>query len=358
MAAQFRVVDSGIADGRRQIALDQAMIELHKAGRTPDTVRFMGFPPTVLIGRHQALRHEVRLDHCRANGIGLVRRITGGGAIYLDQGQVGWELVLSRRRLPMRTLGDYTGAICEAVADGLAKVFGIDARFRPRSDIEVAGRKLCGTGGFFDGDTLIYQGTVLVDADPARMIACLNVPAASPATRDLDRAEARLVTLKELLPGRAISTAEVREAVLAGLTGKLGLSVAAGELTDAEADLACRCHDEEIGTDAFVFEIDSPGGAGVATATRRTPGGTISAYVRLEGARGARRIRELLLTGDFFALPPRVVYDVEAALRGVPVADLGAAVERGLAGSKHEVFTIPAASLREVVVAAAEQGAP
>ena len=99
MAGRFRVVDTGVLEGRFNIAIDQAMIEEHQAGRIPDTFRFMRFPPTALIGRHQALRQEVDVDHCRAHGIGIVRRITGGGAIYLDEGQLGWGLVFHRKAL-------------------------------------------------------------------------------------------------------------------------------------------------------------------------------------------------------------------------------------------------------------------
>jgi lipoate-protein ligase A len=89
----FRVIDTGVREGRRQIAFDQAMIDAHKAGRIPDSIRFLRFPPTALVGRHQALSREVKLDYCRSHGIGVVRRITGGGAIYFDEGQLGWELV-------------------------------------------------------------------------------------------------------------------------------------------------------------------------------------------------------------------------------------------------------------------------
>ena len=71
----------------------------------------------------------------------------------------------------MATLGDYTQANSVArLPEAFPRLSRIDARFRPRNDIEVDGRKLSGTGGFFDGDTLIYQGTVLVDLDPAAMV--------------------------------------------------------------------------------------------------------------------------------------------------------------------------------------------
>ena len=130
MPTPFRLLDSGVRPGRTQIAFDQAMTDLHKDGRSPDTVRFMRFPPTVLVGRHQAVAHEIKVEDCLADGVDMVRRITGGGAIFLDEGQVGWEIVLSRRRLPMATLADYTQTICEAVAAGLSETFGIEARLR------------------------------------------------------------------------------------------------------------------------------------------------------------------------------------------------------------------------------------
>ncbi|HSQ04600.1 MAG TPA: hypothetical protein VLN59_11215, partial [Burkholderiales bacterium] len=77
-AKPFRVIDTGIRSGRANIAFDQALIEAHKARRIPDTIRFLRFRPSALVGIHQILSHEVRLDYCRTSGIEVGRRITGG----------------------------------------------------------------------------------------------------------------------------------------------------------------------------------------------------------------------------------------------------------------------------------------
>lgn len=251
MPLAFRVIDTGVREGRRQIAFDQALIELHKQAASPDTIRFLRFPPTVLVGRHQTLSDVVHLDACRAQGIGLVRRITGGGAIYLDEGQVGWEIVLSRKRLPQPALADYSRVICEAVSHGLSAAFAIAANYRPPTDIEVAGAKLCGTGGYFDGDTLVYQGTVLVDVTPSRFAALLRLP--PPAAESPPQ---RLTTLKHLLNGTPPEVAAVQAAVLAGLATGLGLDLRPGEPSPAEENLAARFHADEIGTDEFVLHGD------------------------------------------------------------------------------------------------------
>ena len=54
-ASPLRVIDSGVIEGRLNIAIGQAIIELHREGAVPDTLRFLRFPPTALVGRHQAL---------------------------------------------------------------------------------------------------------------------------------------------------------------------------------------------------------------------------------------------------------------------------------------------------------------
>lgn len=352
MKPTFRVVDTGLRDGRANIAYDAALIEARRTGLIPDTIRFLAFTPTALVGRHQAISRELKLDYCRAHGIGLARRITGGGAIYFDEGQLGWELVFDRRTLGLSTLAEITQAICTAAASGIERL-GVAAAFRPRNDIEVAGRKLCGTGGFFDGDVVFFQGTLLIDCDPEAVIAALNVPAPKLAKRALDSAAQRIVTLKALLGAQLPSVERIKMALVAGFADGLGIEPVWGTTTPGEEALARRAHDDEIGTDAFVFEIDDPNAdRRLPPGTQITAGGTVTAYVKLEES-GTVRVREALITGDFFAAPPRLVLDLEAALRGVPVREIGLTVEKFFAERRAEVLSVAPADFR----AALEQAA-
>ena len=349
-APHFRVIDTGVRDARPNIAFDQALIDGHKAGDIPDTIRFLQFRPSALVGRHQDLSQEIRLDYCRENGIGVGRRITGGGALYLDEGQIGWELVFRRDTLGIADLGGLTQAICEAAAAGLSRL-GIDAQFRPRSDIEVDGQKLCGTGGFFDGDTLFYQGTLLIDFDPAKMVAALKLPAPPPG------ADAppppRMTTLRALLGDEQPQLGTIYEAMIEGFRSGLGIDAAWGEISAAEESQARALHDQEIGTDAFVHEIDdADAGEDVRTASERTPGGAVTAHLRLEGPR-RNRLREVLVTGDFFVTPPRAIYDLEASLRGLTVDELGEAVDRYFERADVGILTVPPEVFRRVIEAAA-----
>lgn len=350
---RLRVIDTGIRSGRENIAFDQALIEAHAAGRVPDTVRFLRFRPCALIGLHQILNHEVRLEFCRQQGIEVGRRITGGGGLYLDEGQMGWELVLDRRVLGTADLAEIAARLCNAAAQGL-RALGVPAQFRPRNDIEVDGRKISGTGGFIDGATLFYQGTLLVDFDAARMIEALKVPAAKLAKRDLDDAQRRVITLREVL-GRVPAFEEVQAALLAAFRDTLGLEPQWGEITEYEEALAQRLHASEFGTDAFVGSLDAPESDETLVSTTLTRrGGTLRADIRLEGPQ-RERLREVLITGDFFVTPPRAVYDLEAALRGRHVAEAGAEVEAFFARGGCDVVGLTPRDFRDLVETALSQ---
>ncbi len=357
MARAFRIIDTGVRADARNIAFDAALIELHQQGRVPDTLRFIQFPPTVLIGRHQALSREVRVAHCRANGIGLARRITGGGAIYMDEGQFGFELVFDKSALGLTSLAELTQTLCEGVAVGLGRL-GVAAKFRPRNDIEVAGRKISGTGGFIDGNTVIFQGTILVDMDSARMLSALNVPQEKLAKRALDSAAQRVVTLRELLK-EVPPLADIKQALVVGFAERLGIDTEWGEITEDEETLAARHYDEEIGTEEFLHNIDDPeSGRDVQVGRHLGAGGSVTAHVRLEGAR-LDRFREVLLTGDFFVTPPRVIFDLESHLRGTPVADMRKAVTDFFAASDIGLLSVRpedfAAAIENALAAPAER---
>jgi len=356
MARTFRLIDTGIRDGRANIAFDAALIDERQAGRVPDTIRFLRFPPTALIGRHQDLSREIDREYCAANDIGTVRRITGGGAIYLDPGQLGWELVFHRSSLGIAALPDVARAICEAAAAGF-RLLGVDAQFRPRNDIEVDGRKISGTGGFYDGDVLIYQGTVLVDLDAQRMARALRVPQGKLAKRSLDSAAQRVVTLKELLGDRLPDLATIKSALVRGFEAELGITAVAGDITPQEETLARQYLDDEIGTDEFVAEIDDPAGDGAVLSGSHTgPGGTIDAFVKLEAGSRAT-LQRVLISGDFFVTPPRVVFDLEAHLHGVGIDEVDDAIEGFFRDCPVDTLSVTPADFRASIADALARGA-
>ena len=80
----WRMIDTGLRPPAQNIALNRALLEARAAEEIPSMLRFLRFTPSALLGYHQSAEQELNLDYCRAHGVTIQRRITGGGAIYFD----------------------------------------------------------------------------------------------------------------------------------------------------------------------------------------------------------------------------------------------------------------------------------
>jgi lipoate---protein ligase len=244
----LRVIDTGLRPPRWNIAMTAALAELHGAGEIPDTLRFQRFEPCVLVGRNQDIRREVRLDRCRQKGVALARRLTGGGAVYMDAGILSWEIVAGCRRFGA-DLAEAAEKICTAVADGLAR-FGVPARFSPPNAIEAQGRKISGASGYFEGATLVYEGTVLVDFDLRDMAEVLYLPDAKGNDAVL---LAHRVTSMAAILGRAPAIDEIQRALAISICNCLHSSIKNEIVSTRELVLTEGLSAAKFGTDAFVF---------------------------------------------------------------------------------------------------------
>lgn len=354
----LRVVDSGLRGARFNLSLTEALSRGRRAGTTPDTLRFQHFPRSAIIGRHQLLHREVDLDWVAAQGVETARRMTGGGAIVMGPGLLGWELVLARRSVP-RALDEVTALVCSGVAAAL-RGFGLAAAYRPRNDVEVEGRKVSGTGGYFDGDVLVFQGTVLVEMDLDFMARALRLPARKLGRRGLAAMAERVTDLRALL-GAAPAMERVQEAVAEALGAALRMEPRQGVLSAAELAAAEAIAAAEIGTEAFVRGHDEmqPVEGRVVSHGVQTPGGAIEVVLKLRDGRAAI-VDQALVTGDFFAQPPGAVAALEARLRAVPAEALAATARAWLTESGARFLGIDTEGFVAAIAGAAAElrGAP
>ncbi len=324
----WRLLDTGPLGAAENMAFDEALLTACDEGASPDTLRFLEWSePCVLVGFNQAVELEVREDYCREHGIGVNRRITGGGAILCGPGQLGWEVIARRDApgLPARPEGLHR-LLCEAAVEGL-RALGLRASFRPRNDIEVSGRKISGTGGTEGRRAFLFQGTLLVDFDVEAMVRALRVPAEKLRDKEIDSIRDRVTWLgRELRP--VPDTGAVKRAVADGFRRVLGITLRAAGPTPREERLL-RDLLPRFGSDRWIYGVRRPFLHRLELrAVHRAPGGLIR--VSLMADARARRIRQVLITGDFFTSPPRAVLDLEAALKDAPFdpRELGAAVRR------------------------------
>ena len=243
MTRMLRVADTGVRPSRWNISMTAALAEMHRVGRIPDTIRFHRYPRSVLVGRQQSLAQEVDVVRCRQGGVEIARRVTGGGAVYMSPGILAWDVVAGRDRFGS-TLAEVSSGISAIVAGGLCRL-GVRAMTARPGDIEIGGQKVSGSGGAFEGRTIILQGSLLIDFDREEMASVLKARA-----RGLAPA-ARVASLADFL-GRVPSIEEIKAAIMAELPGTWRASIVDGVLRSEELAIAEKLFAEEIGTDEFV----------------------------------------------------------------------------------------------------------
>ncbi len=315
----WRVVYTGQRPHYENIALDQIMLELKAEGKIPNTIRFLQFKPEcVLIGYHQAVEQEVREEYTSREGIEVGRRITGGGAIYFDETQIGWEIIADRRDLGDLSYEELTRKICTAAAKALQKL-GVNAQFRPRNDIEVDGKKISGTGGVFEGNAFLYQGTVLVDFNVERMLKSLQIPVEKLTSKGIKAAEDRVTWLKRELK-RVPLKEEIFEAFVCAFEEEFGIKTQWGDLTEEEKKLLEEKKDYFKSEDWIYNVKRAPDTSEVLYGIYRCPGGTFRVSAKVDTER--KVLQQVIINGDLFIHPKRLIYDLEAYLKHTPIEEV------------------------------------
>lgn len=333
----WRLLDTPPLPAAANMALDETLVELKGLGQTPNTIRFLQFAsPSVLVGYHQSLDEELRLDFCRAQHIDINRRITGGGAIFFDTTQLGWEVICDKAffkvRIPNQKL---FRQLCEPVVTALA-LLGLNATFRPRNDIEINGRKISGTGGTDSEEAFLFQGTMLVDFDIATMLKCLKIPVEKLKAKEIDSVKERVTCLKWELDHLPDLTT-IKQAVIAGFEAHLNIKLVPGELTPAETALFQRKL-PHFTSDQWIDAVKPRAPRRrVLQSAYKSEAGLIRYTVAVNPL--SRRIQNLFITGDFLSFPARALYDLEAELRHQPLEQqsLQARIEDFFAQGRMEI---------------------
>lgn len=314
--------DSGLATGPRNAALDRAQMARSRA-RGEALLRLHRYHPTACLGAHEEPRHAVRAAYCAEAGIPVVRRPTGGGALYLDPDQLAWTLTAPLRRPDLWPgLEAAYGRLARGIAESLGEL-GIDARAAAPNDIEVGGRKLGSVFVALDNDLIIAQGTLLVDLDMEGLLKALRVPKEKLSPEGIQSARQRFTSLRGLL-GEA-PPSRLQAALRRGVEAAVGLAF----------DPSLSIH-EQVGAQARALAPPAPEDRPqTMEAFRKLGGGVLYAGVRLDPE--ATRLERLHLSGDLDLHPLGLLADLEDWLQGAPLAALEGRGREFFARRAHEL---------------------
>ncbi len=239
MTETWRLVDLEYReDPFMNMAVEEAIPRMVGEGESPSTVRFWHNSNTIVIGCFQSTRLEVNMEACKETKTEIVRRFTGGGAVYHDSGNLNYAISLRKGHplVPGQNLQSVFEKLSEGSVQGLRKL-GVKAAFQPVNDIQVDGKKVSGAAGSIRWNTIFHHGCILVNSDLRILGKVLNVPKAKLEDRHVASVQKRVTTVRDEL-GRDVSTREVRDAIVGGIESCYGVRVKSGVLTREELGLA------------------------------------------------------------------------------------------------------------------------
>ncbi|HEX8777203.1 MAG TPA: biotin/lipoate A/B protein ligase family protein [Rhodanobacter sp.] len=158
------------------MALDEVLLVEVGAARRPPTLRLWEWAsPAVVIGRFQSLRNEVDGDAARRHGIDVVRRISGGGAMFIEPGNTITYSIYAPLSMVEGLSFQESYALMDAWVLEALRELGIEAWYQPLNDLASAAGKIGGAAQTRRGGALLHHVTMAYDIDAAKMLDVLRI---------------------------------------------------------------------------------------------------------------------------------------------------------------------------------------
>ncbi|MDO9537575.1 MAG: biotin/lipoate A/B protein ligase family protein [Thermoplasmata archaeon] len=170
----WRLVDSDLQEPAYTVAADEAMTMARSKDIVPNTLHFYRRKhPTVSLGYFQKADIVLNLEFCKENDIQIVRRTTGGSAIYTDSNHLIYGLAVNEETLPGSREQTFK-KVCSAIVLGL-EYMGVKAVFKPVNDVLVDGRKISGSAQMRRWGIILQHGTLILRNEPEMMLGALKM---------------------------------------------------------------------------------------------------------------------------------------------------------------------------------------
>ena len=256
---------------------------------------------TIVVGKYQNTAEEIDQAYVDAHGIRVARRLSGGGAVYHDKGNLNFTFIVDRADAPGLNFKIFVEPVIQALAR-----FGVHAAFTGRNDLTIDGLKFSGNAQYARRGRLLHHGCIMLDSNLTSVADALRVKEAKFDSKAVKSVRSRVTTINAHAPA-PISMEDFKGALKE-------CAMASGELepcTLTEEDLAAirKLRDEKYATWAWNY------GCSPAYDMRREmkfPAGLVTAHLSAEGG----KIKAVRFYGDFFG---GELGELEGAMVGLPL---------------------------------------
>lgn len=266
----WRLVNTGSLDGAMNMAIDEAILTAHTEGKVPPTIRFYAWNiPTLSIGYFQRVEREVNLPAVREQGVGFVRRATGGRAVLHDQ-ELTYSIIVSEdypniphsvtesyRLFSLGLLEGFRGLGLNAELVSLNKENGKKkaesaACFDSPSwyELVVEGRKVAGSAQTRQRGTILQHGSILLDLDIDLLFSLLSFRSERVKERLQQSFSGKAVAINDLSAQR-VTWDQAVDAFVEGFAKGMDIELKPEPLTAEEQALAAELAATRYGTDAW-----------------------------------------------------------------------------------------------------------
>ena len=248
----WRIINSGLADAPTNMAIDEAILLAHSAGKVLPTLRFYGWQPAaVSLGYFQRALSEIDVEACTERNIAVVRRLTGGRAVLHDAELTYSIVVREDHPLIPKTITASYRYFSQGLLAGL-EALGIQAQMtvpvaaygqkkkQPASaacfdapahfEVAVGGRKLVGSAQVRKQGVILQHGSILLRFCAEEFAQLLRLPSAENREQTVQMLKSRATSIEEVL-GRSVTWQEVYNPMPEAFASALGIQLVKTELT-------------------------------------------------------------------------------------------------------------------------------
>ncbi|MCF0239406.1 MAG: lipoate--protein ligase [Streptococcus gallolyticus] len=257
--------------------------------------------PTIVIGKHQNAIEEINKTYTDEHGIHVVRRLSGGGAVYHDLNNLNYTIISNKSQEGAFDFKTFSQPVIETLAD-----LGVTATFTGRNDLEIDGKKFCGNAQAYYKGRMMHHGCLLFDVDMTVLGNALQVSKDKIESKGVKSVRARVTNILDELPEKM--TVEAFSNQLLNKMKESYPDMTEYVFSDDELKNIQALADQQFGTWDWTY-----GEAPEYTIKRsvRYPAGKITTYANVEKS----VIKGMKLYGDFFGI--KDVADIEQALIGL-----------------------------------------
>ena len=292
------IFNPDIRDPKINLAVEEYILK-HLNVDHEDYILFYINGPSIIIGKNQNTSEEVNLKYIEENGIDVVRRLSGGGAVYHDEGNLNFSFITKDDGNSFNNYKKFTQPIVDALRN-----LGVEAELTGRNDIQVGERKISGNAQFTTRGRMFSHGTLMFNSNIEEVVNSLNVSEEKMRSKGIKSVRSRVANITEFLE-HEMEMEQFVEALLHSIYD--GEQPERYVLRDEDWEIVHDISKERYANwdwnfgKSPKFDVESK---------RRFPIGTID--VRLNVNKGT--ITEAKIYGDFFGVGD--IQDVEQALVG------------------------------------------